>query len=70
MLMVGGWCVCGVREGSTALLLLQFSFISDILGIVVLVQMLNVFFSPILDVFHEGSFAIFQTHLSVRCDLW
>jgi len=40
MLMVGGWCVCGVREGSTAL---QFSFISDILGIVVLVQMLNVF---------------------------
>ena len=60
MLMVGGWCVCGVREGSTAL---QFSFISDILGIVVLVQIL-------LDVFHEGSFAIFQTHLSVRCDLW
>ena len=38
MLMVGGWCVCGVRGGSTAL---HFSFISDILGIVV--QMLNVF---------------------------
>ena len=38
MTMVGGWCVCGVRGGSTAL---HISFISDILGIVV--QMLNVF---------------------------
>ena len=53
--------MCGVRGGSTAL---QFSFISDILGIVVLVQMLNVFFHQFWMYFMKVHLQYFR-HISV-----